>query len=387
MSLATVRTIPIKGTMLWIVFALLTGVAVLGILWPLARRPRRPRARETSLALYHAQLAEIARDEAQNWVSATDAQAARDEAARRLMARAQEEEKEKEEKPKSLAPTGTRAWLAAFAVLLFVPGLSLILYTRIGHPDWPDAPLSARPSPTDMAAAIAKIEAHLAEHPDDGRGFEVLAPVYLRIGRTDDAIHAAAEALRLLGPSAQRLALYGESLIAAADGQVSAQAKQIFEAASAADPQAVKPRFFLGLAAEQAGDEARAKAIWGQLIAEAPADAPWARMLRQRIEAFDDTPDQAAPQTDGKAAAIAGLPEADQMNAIRGMVEGLAGRLAKNGQDLEGWLRLVRSYVVLKEADKAQAALSDARRNLAADPRAIARLDELARELGLKGSS
>ena len=51
----------------------------------------------------------------------------------------------------------------------------------------------------DLAAAIAKIEAHLAQHPDDGRGYEVLAPVYLRIGRANDAVRAASEALRLLG--------------------------------------------------------------------------------------------------------------------------------------------------------------------------------------------
>ena len=374
--------------MLWIILAFLTTIAVVSILWPLAKSPGAKKARDTSRALYFAQLAEIARDEAQNWVSAADAQAARDEAARRLMGRVEAEERQR----KSLAPPGKRAFLATMAVLLLVPGFSVILYSRIGHPDWPDAPLSARlsapPSETDMAAAIAKIEAHLAEHPEDGRGYEVLAPVYLRLGRSEDAVHAASEALRLLGPNAQRLALYGETLVAAADGQVSPQARQVFEGASDADPQAIKPRLFLGLAAEQAGDTARAKKIWEKLIAEAPADAPWVRILRQRIEAFNpNAPDNASPEKDSKAAVIAGLPEADQMQAIRGMVEGLAERLARNGQDLEGWLRLVRSYVVLKDADKAQAALSDAKRNLAADPQAIARLDALAKELGLKGSS
>ncbi|MCL2384721.1 MAG: c-type cytochrome biogenesis protein CcmI, partial [Alphaproteobacteria bacterium] len=366
----------------------LTTVAVVSILWPLAKSPGVQKARDTSRALYFAQLAEITRDEAQNWVSAADAQAARDEAARRLMARAEAEERQR----KSMAPPGKRGFLAAMAVLLLVPGFSVILYSRIGHPDWPDAPLSARlsapPSETDMAAAIAKIEAHLAEHPEDGRGYEVLAPVYLRLGRSEDAVHAASEALRLLGPNAQRLTLYGETLIAAADGEVSPQARQAFEAASDTEPQAIKPRFFLGLAAEQAGDTARAKEIWEKLIAEAPPDAPWARMLRQRIATFDNTPPKnPPPEADSKAAAVAALPQADQMKAIRGMVEGLAERLAKNGQDLEGWLRLVRSYVVLKDADKAQAALSDAKRNLAADPQAIARLDALAKELGLKGSS
>ena len=65
----------------------------------------------------------------------------------------------------------------------------------------------------DVAAAIAKIEAHLVQHPDDGRGYEVLVPVYLQTGRVNDAVHAASAALRLLGPTAERQALYGETLV------------------------------------------------------------------------------------------------------------------------------------------------------------------------------
>jgi len=68
------------------------------------------------------------------------------------------------------------------------------------------------------------------------------------------------------------------------------------------------------------------------------------------------------------------------------MVDKLAAQLAQDGHDAEGWLRLVRSYVVLKESDKARGALADARRSLASDAEALARLDALGRELGLGGS-
>jgi cytochrome c-type biogenesis protein CcmH len=249
----------------------------------------------------------------------------------------------------------------------------------------PDAPLAARldasPARMDLAAAIAKIEAHLAQHPDDGRGYEVLAPVYLRLGRAGDAVSAARAALRLLGETPARYALYGEALVAAANGVVTQEAKQSFEAA-AKDPSAAEPRFFLGLAAEQEGDIARATDIWGKLVAEAPQDAPWAQALRERVAALGAGPES---RQDGLAAKIEALPEAGQMTAIRGMVEGLAARLAQNGQDLEGWLRLVRSYTVLHEPGKARSALIDAKRNLAGDPSAIARIEALARELGLEG--
>ena len=365
--------------MLWLIFAVFTAVAVLGVLWPLAKSPRGVARREIGIALYKAQLAEIERDEAQRLVAPEDAQGAKAEAARRLMAA----EAAIEPPPATMR---TRARLASVGVLIFVPVLALSLYATIGHPDLPDAPLAARldasPARMDLAAAIARIEAHLAQHPDDGRGYEVLAPVYLRMGRAGEAVNAARATLRLLGETPARHALYGEALVAAANGLVTPEAKHSFEAAAAKDPLAAEPRFFLGLAAEQEGDRARAREIWSRLVAEAPQNAPWAQALRERIAALG-----AGPETtqDGLAAKIEALPEAGRMNAIRGMVEGLASRLAQNGQDLEGWLRLVRSYTVLHEPAKARSALVDAKRSLAGDPSAIARIEALARELGLEG--
>jgi cytochrome c-type biogenesis protein CcmH len=365
--------------MLWLIFAVFTAVAVLSVLRPLVKAPRGVARVEIGIALYKAQLAEIERDEAQHLVAPEDAQGAKAEAARRLMA----VDPAIEPPP---AASRTRARLASVGVLIFVPVLALSLYATIGHPDMPDAPLAARlgasPARMDLAAAIARIEAHLAQHQDDGRGYEVLAPVYLRMGRAGEAVNAARAALRLLGETPARHALYGEALVAAANGVVTPEAKQSFEAAVAKDPSAAEPRFFLGLAAEQEGDNARAKEIWGKLVTEAPQDAPWAQALREKLAALGAGPE--TPQ-DGAATTIEALPEAGQMNAIRGMVEGLASRLAQNGQDLEGWLRLVRSYTVLHDPGKARAALIDAKRSLAGDPSAIARIEALARELGLEG--
>ncbi|MGI8570846.1 MAG: c-type cytochrome biogenesis protein CcmI [Methylocella sp.] len=365
--------------MLWLIFAVFTAVAVLSVLWPLAKAPRGVARGEIGIAIYKAQLAEIERDEAQRVVAPEDAQGAKAEAARRLMAA----DAAIEPLP---AASRTRARLASVGVSIFVPVLALSLYATIGHPDMPDAPLAARldasPARMDLAAAIAKIEAHLAQHPDDGRGFEVLAPVYLRMGRAGDAVSAARAALRLLGETPARHALYGETLVAAAKGVVTPEAKQSFEAAAAKDPSAAEPRFFLGLAAEQEGDKAGAREIWGRLVAEAPQGAPWAQALREKVAALGAGPE--ATQ-DGLAAKSEALPEAGQMTAIRGMVERLASRLAQNGQDVEGWLRLVRSYTVLHEPGKARSALIDAKRNLAGDPNALVRIETLARELGLEG--
>jgi cytochrome c-type biogenesis protein CcmH len=70
---------------------------------------------------------------------------------------------------------------------------------------------------------------------------------------------------------------------------------------------------------------------------------------------------------------------------VRGMVARLAERLAADGSDIDGWLRLVRAYVVLGEQDKARAAAADARSAVASDPEKIRRLDDLVRSLGLAG--
>ena len=61
---------------------------------------------------------------------------------------------------------------------------------------------------------MAQVEAHLESNPDDGRGWEVVAPVYLRLGRFEDAVKARRNALRLIGANADREADLGEALIA-----------------------------------------------------------------------------------------------------------------------------------------------------------------------------
>lgn len=364
--------------MLWLIFAGLTVVAVLSIVWPLVKAPRDSSWRAFAIDVYKAQVAEIDRDSAQGLVAPNDATGAKAEAARRFLAAA--------ETPIDHPPSSKwKAWAASIAAMIFVPALALGLYVSIGHPGLPDAPLAARhdaePARIDMAAAIARIEAHLEQNPDDGRGYEVLAPVYLRIGRGQDAVRAYAAALRLLGDNVERRTRYGEALVFAANGVVTAEAKAAFEAVLAKDPSAKMPRFFLGLAAEQNDEVARARDYWNTLLAEEPANSPLAEALRQRIAALSG-PGEAGRAS--LAAKLESLPAAEQTNAIRGMVERLATRLSQNGQDVEGWLRLVRAYAVLQDADKARKALLDAKRNLATDAPAIARIDALARELGLE---
>ncbi|MFY9881573.1 MAG: hypothetical protein WAK39_19585, partial [Pseudolabrys sp.] len=90
----------------------------------------------------------------------------------------------------------------------------------------------------------------------------------------------------------------------------------------------------------------------------------------------------ASPPAESRAPA-----EADQQSSemIRGMVARLADRLKKDGSDFDGWLQLVRSYVVLGERNKAVSAAADARKAIAGDMEKRRRLDDFVKSLGLDG--
>lgn len=364
--------------MLWFVLAGLTGVTLLCILWPLrsARRAMPPASGEA--AFLRGQLDGVAREIEQGYLPEGSAEAARAEIGRRLIAAARRDEAA----AAPAAPRGRRAAAAGF-VALCVPVLAFGFYGRIGEPGHADAPPPPAPSAAaasgDMIAIVAQVESHLAKNPDDGRGYEVLAPVYLRLGRADDAAQAWASAIRLLGASPERQASFGEALYAAAGNVVTAESRAAFDAALALDAKSAKARFYLGLAAEQEGDTAKAKTLWSALLADSPADAPWLGAVQMRLSVLD-----APPASPGAPPALAAMPP-EQLAMIRQMVDGLAGRLARDGNDLAGWQKLVRAYTVLSETDKARAALSAARNAFAADTSAKAALDALARDLGLGG--
>ena len=79
------------------------------------------------------------------------------------------------------------------------------------------------------------------------------------------------------------------------------------------------------------------------------------------------------------------MNETDRDTMIRGMVDRLATRLKQNGDDVEGWLRLVRAYMVLGDRDKAMGALKDARQAVANNAERLRQLNEGLKDIGLDG--
>ncbi|MBX6425600.1 MAG: c-type cytochrome biogenesis protein CcmI [Variibacter sp.] len=374
---------------LWFILAMMTAAAIFAVLWPLGRA--RPVRQGSDLDVYRDQLAELERDRQAGLIGAAEYEAARVEVARRLLAAADAGA----ETVETVAPAPLwRRRLVAVGVFALLPLGAGLLYAALGVPSLPGAPLAAR-TQTPLAerpieSLVAQVEAHLERHPEDGRGWEVVAPVYLRLGRFEDAVTARLNALRLNGATADREADYGEALVAAANGVVTREARAAFERALARDREHAKARYYLGLAAEQDGRREQAADIWRGLLAAAPENAPWVALVRQSLARLAAEPGaggtaESGPSADELAAAARLAPE-ERAAMVRGMVERLAARLRENGSDLEGWRRLIRAYMVLGEREKAQAALADARRAASGEPDKLREINELGRTLGLGDS-
>ena len=251
-----------------------------------AGRAGRPRY---AARVYRDQLDELERDKAEGRISASEAETARAEIARRLIAVDGEAHAEGKAAGAAVAiasPKGPGRAGSLLVALLGIPILSLGLYIGLGAPWLPGEPLAARLSapiaPDDVEGLVAKVEEHLAQNPEDGRGWDVIAPVYLRLGRAADSVQAYRTAIRLLGATARQSDL-GEAIFALEGGIVTAGARTAFEAAQAMDPAAPGPRFYLAIAAEQDGKTDEAAAMLQSLLAEAPADAPWRKAVEMAL--------------------------------------------------------------------------------------------------------
>jgi cytochrome c-type biogenesis protein CcmH len=384
---------------LWIAFALLTAAVLAAVLMPLARPARdgeggRPASPETgTVAVYRDQLREIEADRARGLLSVAEAEAARLEVSRRLLAStARSQQAGANATTPSPALLQSRHSTAALATAVVVPLLTLAVYLAQGSPGVPSSPFAAR---TDAAAeqaalasVIAQVEARLREDPGQGKGWEVIAPVYLKLGRYRDAANAYANAARLNGESVALLAGRAEAAMLASDGIVTEEARVAYEKILKLEPGRVQPRFWLAMATEQDGKLADALATYKALLAEAPPDAHYRQALTARIMevsarigAVENGTARGPTETDVAAAAKLTPEQRSQM--IAQMVDGLAQRLKSNGRDLPGWMRLLNAYAVLDRKDDARAALAEARRNFDGDATALAELAKLADRLGL----
>jgi cytochrome c-type biogenesis protein CcmH len=369
----------------------MSTLAVALLLVPLVLRRRAAAARDAyNLAVYRDQLAEIDRDVGRGILEAHEAEAARAEIGRRILALAPPVE--------AAAPGSPTPLVVAAIAVILLPLTALALYWRLGSPALPDQPYAARERETptrvtqanphvDIDAALRQLKTHLQEHPDDLQGWMLLGRSLLGLSRFPEAVEAYRHAVDLSGKRPDIVGDWGEAMVLAANGTVTPAAKEAFQTALADPESAPRSRYYLALARLQASDVKGAVQDWVDLEADSPADADWLPMLRTRIADAAATlgadpatlktsaggprktapppPPSAPAMPSGEAVAATAQATADaspeQRRAmIEAMVARLAARLEQAPDDVEGWARLGRSYVVLNQPEKARDAYAHA---------------------------
>lgn len=280
----------------------------------------------------------------------------------------------------------------------------------------PVVPMGADGEPASVDQVIAALEARLQDNPDDAEGWRMLGWSYFETGRFAESATAMRRAIQLAPGNSEYHSMLGEALVMASkDEAISQDARTAFRRAVEIDPKDARARYFLAAAKDIDGQHAEAIEDWFGLLAETPADAPYAKDIRdvirnvgkergieveKRLASAKFAPPAGGFKTDGAEAATAGIPgpSPDQMAAaaalpqgqqdlmVQQMVDGLAERLKREPGDTDGWIMLLRSRMQLGETGKAQAALRDANAALRNNAGDLRRVREAASALGVPGA-
>lgn len=250
---------------------------------------------------------------------------------------------------------------------------------------------------------VQRLEQRLTINPNDADGWRVLGWSHYRRQNFKKSADAYSRAAELDSNSAILKSLHGEALVAAAKGRITPEAVKVFKSALSLDTNDVRSNFFLGQAKLQEGDARSAIDMWIALLKTAQPGAGWAGDLRTRIsEVANDAgidvsrllPAPLEGKTSPPAASSAkvGPTAADIENAqklspearrtmAQDMVERLAKRLQTAPDDPDGWIMLMRSRMVLKQPDKAKAAMKQALETFAHKPDVKQQITQAAKAL------
>ncbi len=274
--------------MIWGVFVGLTLATLAALLFPLFRsRPQAEARGQYDIAVYKDQLAELDRELEQGTMAPAQAEAARVEIQRRILAvtglTAQ-------------SPVPPRLGLAALICVGLVIVAGFGLYLRLGHPDLPDQPYAARADKIkEMQDQVAKIQgmvaslaARLEKTPNDGPGWAMLGRSLRVMGEKDRAIDAYRRAAALIPGDVQLRLEYAQLLLAdLPDGApLPAEFMGVIREIIAVDPNNPQGLFFQGLFAAQNGDTDQARSRWTKLLSVLPDGSEEQMNIRRQIEAL-----------------------------------------------------------------------------------------------------
>ena len=285
--------------------------------------------------------------------------------------------------------------LAAVAIAVFSPGDRVEATATAGNN------LTAQAAGT-LQDSIASLNAQLRQDPDNHDNWFLLGMALRETGSFAEAAQAFRRAMELSPQEPKYYTYLGEMLLVQGNDAGAPEAERLFRRALELQPGNPASRFYLATLKDSSGDHRAAVDELIQLLREAPPGAPWEPQVRQAVTAIAaenriDIADRLPPPQPAPAAATAAIPgpTREQIEAARAippsqqdamvqqMVERLAARLRENPRDADGWIRLMRSRMVLNQPDAAREAL---RSGLAAFPNEAAtqqRLRTAAGELGV----
>lgn len=390
---------------LGIALTVMTLAAIALVVLPLIRGNRNAATRAAhEIEIYRDQLEEVERDVARGVIGPDEAEAARTEIGRRMLAATEGADRTMHDADKPVQPARPRR-VTAIVTGLCVPALAIFVYVAYGSPDLPGKPAAETRAAaksggpqvprgdTAQRLEVARLAAALEKDPTDLKSWIGLGTVLTQMKRHRQAAVAYEQAMRLAPDNAEYASRAGEALALAADGQITPDAQAAFAEALRRDPTEPRAQYYQGVADRQGGRLRAALDRWVALEAASPPDAPWLKFLKPRIArlageiGMDSNAlaalrkrapaltDMAPPGAVASGAAPAGNapgPTREQMEAarnmsaedrqamIRNMVDGLAAKLKDNPDDVPGWLRLGRARGVLGDHAAAKAAYAKA---------------------------
>jgi cytochrome c-type biogenesis protein CcmH len=267
--------------MIWFAVFLLVLAAMIVVLPPLLKGATPVAGADSDLAVYRDQLKELDVDQARGLISTAEADAARIEIKRRILALAPSSAPAK-------AATAKGAKPLAIAVAFVVVAVSVGTYLALGRPYLPARPydpaIEQEAAGEDMLKQIDSMVGRLAERlkqqPNDAEGWRMLGWSYVQLGRLDEGIEALKRAVALNGENGPLRSLLGEALLRQAGGKVTPEALASFEEAVKRDAKDPRARFYIGLGLMQAGKDRAALEAWVAIIRDGPPDAEWLPAIR-----------------------------------------------------------------------------------------------------------
>lgn len=381
----------------WIAVTLLTIAALASVAIPILRNSGSTHSSlDHDREIYLARMAEIDADVAIGRLDREAAAAAKAEEGRKLIASSNLQQHQ----TSFGGANSTRSILAI--VIVAIPAIAISMYLDSGRPGLQDMSIATRPDKDPASQSITQLleraEARLASHPDDLRGWAVVAPVYLRLGRVGDAIIAYRNALRLDPENHGYKVSLAEAMVVESRGIVTEDALKIFNEVIAQVPTNAQARFYKAIATSQEGNLEEAAKSWEELIADSPGDAAWLPAAKAQYAAVqkkrgisvdldnsgDDGTSAPGPSREDIEAASA-LSTDERQEMISNMVAGLAEKLQENPDDIDGWRRLIRSYTVLGDISQAHEAIVKARSALSSNTEFLQELEEIEDALPANG--